>query len=85
LAFKQTSFDWFKNSIGMYSPGVLAAIETLSAESGKEVRGAIFTRLEVVNFILDLVGCTKDQHLFKKQILEPSFGGGDFLAHWELA
>jgi hypothetical protein len=33
----------------------------------------------VVEFILDLAGYTEDQPLYKKRILEPSFGGGDFL------
>lgn len=41
--------------------------------------GAIFTRSEVVDFILDLAGYTEDQPLYKKRILEPSFGAGDFL------
>ena len=43
------------------------------------MRGAIFTRPEVVGFILDLAGYTADQPLHKKRLLEPSFGGGDFL------
>lgn len=42
-------------------------------------RGAIFTRSEVVDFILDLAGYTEDQLLHEKRLLEPSFGGGDFL------
>ncbi len=42
-------------------------------------RGAIFTRVEVVDFILDLAGYTEDQPLHQKRLLEPSFGGGDFL------
>lgn len=42
-------------------------------------RGAVFTRPEVVDFILDLLGYTVDQPLYEKRILEPSFGGGDFL------
>jgi hypothetical protein len=58
---------------------VAAAIEKLSATSGTESRGAIFTRIEVVDFILDLAGYTEDQPLHEKRILEPSFGGGDFL------
>jgi hypothetical protein len=41
--------------------------------------GVVFTRLEVVDFILDLVGYTEDQPLHERRILEPSFGGGDFL------
>lgn len=42
-------------------------------------QGAIFTRPEVVEFILDLVGYTQDKPLYQKRILEPSFGKGDFL------
>lgn len=41
--------------------------------------GAVFTRPEVVAFILDLTGYTADLPLQHKRILEPSFGGGDFL------
>ncbi len=58
---------------------VAAAIEELSSATGTESRGAIFTRSEVVDFILDLVGYTVDKPLHECQILEPSFGGGDFL------
>ena len=58
---------------------VTAAMEALAAQDGVETRGAIFTRSEVVDFILDLAGYTEDQPLHKKRILEPSFGGGDFL------
>ena len=49
------------------------------AQAGVEGRGAIFTRREVVEFILDLVNYTADQPLHKIRLLEPSFGGGDFL------
>lgn len=49
------------------------------AEAGVEQRGAVFTRREVVDFILDLVGYTEDQPLHKMRLLEPSFGDGDFL------
>ncbi|WP_295400513.1 Eco57I restriction-modification methylase domain-containing protein [uncultured Thiocystis sp.] len=58
---------------------VSAAIEGLSKATGAEARGAVFTRTEVVNFILDLAGYTEDQPLHTKRLLEPSFGGGDFL------
>ena len=58
---------------------VMAATEALARKGGHEARGAIFTRSEVVDFILDLAGYTEDQPLYKKRILEPSFGGGDFL------
>lgn len=49
------------------------------ATAGVEERGAIFTRSEVVEFILDLVGYTPDKPLHTTRLLEPSFGGGDFL------
>jgi hypothetical protein len=49
------------------------------AMAGIESRGAIFTRREVVDFILDLVGYTTDQPLHQARILEPAMGQGDFL------
>ncbi len=57
---------------------VEAAVESMSS-AGIEARGAIFTRREVVEFILDLAGYTTDQPLANRTLLEPSFGGGDFL------
>ncbi len=42
-------------------------------------RGAIFTRKEVVKFILDLAGYTVDHDLYRYRLLEPSFGMGNFL------
>ncbi len=58
---------------------VKAAIETLASNSGIEARGAIFTRIEVVDFILDLAGYVSSEPLHRRRILEPSFGKGDFL------
>jgi hypothetical protein len=43
------------------------------------VRGAVNTRREVAEFILDLCGYTTSQPLHKLRFLEPSFGNGDFL------
>ena len=79
LVSKQLNFDLFSESIGTHSPMVAAAIEKLSIAAGTESRGAIFTRPEVADFILDLAGYTGDQPLHDKRLLEPSFGGGDFL------
>lgn len=79
LVSKQLNFELFSESAGTHSPMVTAAIEKLSTAVGTESRGAIFTRLEVVDFILDLAGYTADQPLYEKRLLEPSFGGGDFL------
>jgi hypothetical protein len=58
---------------------VTDAIEALAKSGGLEERGAVYTRQEVVDFILDLVGYTDKQPLQKKRLLEPSFGRGDFL------
>jgi hypothetical protein len=46
--------------------------------SGKE-RGAIYTRPETVDFILNLVGYLPDKPLYQYTLLEPSFGNGGFL------
>lgn len=61
------------------SKTVSYAIEKLATQGGIEERGAVFTRREVVDFLLDLIGYTTDKVLSEKRILEPSFGGGDFL------
>lgn len=58
---------------------VTDAVNSLALGSGVEERGAIFTRREVVDFILDLVGYSATKALYKRSLLEPSFGGGDFL------
>jgi hypothetical protein len=46
---------------------------------GIKERGAVYTRLETVEFILDLSGYTDDKPLFNFRLLEPSIGNGDFL------
>ena len=55
------------------------AVERLASESGIEERGAIYTKRQVVEFILDLVGYTADRPLTEFRLLEPSFGEGDFI------
>ncbi|MEM6335549.1 MAG: Eco57I restriction-modification methylase domain-containing protein [Bacteroidota bacterium] len=42
-------------------------------------RGAVYTKPEVVNFVLDLAGYTPDHDLADCRLLEPSFGSGEFL------
>ncbi|MGD9983741.1 MAG: Eco57I restriction-modification methylase domain-containing protein [Porticoccaceae bacterium] len=71
-------------TLGLLDPActsqkVQAAIDQLALSAESNSRGAVFTRREVVDFILDLTGYTEDQPLHEKRILEPSFGGGDFL------
>jgi TaqI-like C-terminal specificity domain/Eco57I restriction-modification methylase len=55
-----------------------APVEGL-AGSGVEGRGAVFTRREVAEFVLDLAGYTADRPLHRLRLLEPASGGGDFL------
>jgi hypothetical protein len=55
------------------------AVDKLANDSSHNERGAIYTRREVVEFMLDLAGYTVDQPLHQMRLLEPSFGGGEFL------
>lgn len=61
------------------SSKVQEAINHLATGGGIEARGAVFTKPEVVNFILDLSGYKATSDLAQLRLLEPSFGGGDFL------
>ncbi len=78
LAPKQLTFDLFGEPTCHHS-SIVTAIEKLAADAGTTSRGAIFTRREVVDFILDLAGYTADQPIHKMRLLEPAFGAGDFL------
>lgn len=62
-------------------PGLCPVTEAVNmlANSGIEERGAVFTRREVVEFILDLVGYNERRPIQSLRLLEPSFGDGDFL------
>lgn len=79
MSAMQLRFEVFDDAHITSSSKVAAAVEALATLGGVEARGAIFTRAEVVDFILDLAGYTEDQPLHRKRLLEPSFGGGDFL------
>ncbi len=59
------------------APDVAAALESLAAD-GEIERGAVFTRPEVAAAI-SLCGYTADRALHRLRLLEPPFGGGDFL------
>lgn len=76
---QSTMFDLNDAKIFPLSELIVNAVDKLALNSAPESRGAIYTRIEVVEFILDLAGYTDDKQLFNKRILEPSFGGGDFL------
>ena len=75
----QLVLDIMEESSKAYTPEVFAALGSLSKSGKKESLGAVFTRVEVVDFILDLAGYTTEQTLHEKRLLEPSFGAGDFL------
>ena len=55
------------------------AVDKLAHDSGTDERGAIYTRHGVVEFMLDLAGYMPSRPLHRMRLLEPSFGGGEFL------
>lgn len=63
---------------GLRTTEIQAAVQTM-ARSPESDRGAVFTRREIVDSILDLAGYNKGKKLWKSRLLEPSFGQGDFL------
>lgn len=75
-AFGMNLFDSF-DAVSR-TPDIDAAIVQLAGNEGGE-RGAVFTRPEVVGAILDLSGYCASTPLHRRRLLEPSFGGGDFL------
>ncbi|NMA46193.1 MAG: N-6 DNA methylase, partial [Lentisphaerae bacterium] len=56
-----------------------ATVGAMTSAGATQALGAIYTRAEVVEFILDLVGYDVSEPLHRRRILEPSFGRGDFL------
>lgn len=56
-----------------------AAIQQLASEGDDAERGAVYTKRSVVDAILDLAGYVESEDLVALRLLEPSFGGGDFL------
>ncbi len=72
-------FDSWDVSVFPSSETITKAAETLASNRSNGERGAVFTRIEIVEFILDLVGYFETKPLYKQTILEPSFGRGDFL------
>ncbi len=79
MASGQLTFDYLGGGAASFPTPLSTAIEELAERGDLEARGAVFTRPEVVEFILDLAGYTVDHPLYKQRLLEPSFGGGEFL------
>lgn len=63
---------------GSRAPDLLRSLAEL-AEEDDAARGAVFTRPDVVESILDLAEYVPSRPLHRMRLLEPSFGGGDFL------
>ena len=76
MASMNLSLDLFGHS--ERAPEIEAAISYMAGH-GETDRGAIFTRPEVADAILDLAGYQSDRPLHRLRLLEPSFGAGDFL------
>lgn len=72
-------FDGTNDSALPLSDEVVSAINSLAENRKEKSHGSIYTRSEVVQFILDLLDYKPSEPLRSKRILEPSFGGGDFL------
>jgi hypothetical protein len=62
-------------------PGFDLTADAIAAFASAEHdgRGAIFTKPEVVEFILDISGYVVSRRLYETRLLEPSFGTGAFL------
>ena len=56
-----------------------ASVGKAPTPSPRNARGAVFTRLPVVELVLDLVGYTIHQPLHTRRLLEPACGQGHFL------
>lgn len=63
---------------GVPSTHVTDAVHHFST-ADTTTRGAVFTKAEIVEFILDLVGYTEDLPLATLRLLEPAAGHADFL------
>lgn len=61
------------------SSPVQKAVEELANSTRTDELGAVYTRPEVVSFMLDLIGYTPDKALYNYNFLEPSVGSGEFL------
>lgn len=67
------------NRLSLPTFSVTASVAKLADTVSAEVQGAVFTRPEVVEFILDLAGYTADRPLHHMRLLEPACGEGEFL------
>ena len=66
----QLTLDFWHEGISIPSTSLNEAIEDLAGENSLDMRGAVFTRVEVVEFILDLAGKEIIIPIIKDWILE---------------
>lgn len=64
------------NAMPQSAPMTLLAVHD---QLNTDERGAVFTKAEVVDFILDLAGYDTHQKLYERRLLEPSCGHGEFV------
>ena len=79
LATQASLFEGFNAAALKTDRDVESAVTRLSLGETDKSHGSVYTKPEVVDFILDLAGYKKVKPLWKLRLLEPSFGGGDFL------
>jgi hypothetical protein len=77
--FQRTIFDLSETSVLPCNKDMNAAVEKIALAGNISERGAIFTKREVVDFILGIIGYDVSKKLYENRIIEPSFGKGDFL------
>jgi hypothetical protein len=77
--FQRTIFELLETPTSPSGKDLNVAVEEIALAGSASERGAIFTKREVVDFILDIIGYDVSKKLYEKRIMEPSFGKGDFL------
>lgn len=66
------------SQMALWETPIQLEIENFASLPADE-RGAIYTKPEVVEFMLDQAGFSSKKKLYKKKILEPACGNGEFL------
>ena len=74
MAYIQQMFD----RAGTKPPGIQAVLDHLAEARGAEP-GAVFTKREVVEFVLNLAGYRAEEDLAHASLLKSSCGRGGFL------
>ena len=73
MIHRQATIELFEEYLAPHPVRAVAAMQLLERSAGHQLRGAVFTRDEVVDFILDLSGYAQDRPLHKMRLLEPAW------------